>query len=194
MFLSRSLTWICGAGVSARDVDRGMNPDIGLAPAVVDRPAEMGDGIVIGQVDRGQRCMPARGLDTVVELLQPTDGAPHGDHMGAPGRQPFGRGRAKAARGAGDKRHLIFERSHLRLRHGRADMPRAARNGKGQAAGARHPRRLTPAGQGGIPWREQMHKPTTGGFIMSRDTTLAQAAFGDLTLPGRRGWSLPAPS
>jgi biotin transport system substrate-specific component len=32
-----------------------------------------------------------------------------------------------------------------------------------------------------------MHKPTTGGFIMSRDTTLAQAVFGDLGLAKQAG-------
>jgi hypothetical protein len=69
----------------------------------------MRDGVVVGQVHGRQRGVPARGLDTVVELLQPAHGARHGDHMGALRGQPFGRGRAKAARGAGDERDAVFE-------------------------------------------------------------------------------------
>jgi hypothetical protein len=82
-------------GRQRRDVDRGMHPDIRPPPAVVDRPAEMRDGVVVGQVDGRERGVPARGLDTVVELLQPAHGARDGDHVGALRRQPFGRGRAK---------------------------------------------------------------------------------------------------
>jgi hypothetical protein len=69
-------------GCQGRDMDRRVHPDIRASPTVKDLSAQMRDGIVIGQVDRRQRRVPACGLNAVVQFLQPADGARDSDHVG----------------------------------------------------------------------------------------------------------------
>ena len=57
------------------DVDRGMHPDVGLAPAIMDRAAQMRHRALVGHVHRRQRRLSAAGLDAVVQFLERADGA-----------------------------------------------------------------------------------------------------------------------
>ena len=58
----------------------------------------MRHGIAVGDVHRGQRRLAALGLDPVVKVLEPADGAADSnDVMGV--RQRLGQGKAQTARG-----------------------------------------------------------------------------------------------
>ena len=77
--------------------------------ALVEREREPRDAVAVLHVERHQRGGAAGGLDLVVELLQPADGARDGDDMRAGLRQCERDGRANAARGAGDQRDTVGE-------------------------------------------------------------------------------------
>ena len=79
------------------------------AVALVERQRQPVDAVEVLQVERHQRRRAAGGLDRVVELLQPADGARDRDHMGAGLRQRERERRADAARGAGDERDAVGE-------------------------------------------------------------------------------------
>ena len=89
---------------------RGRPGDAGIAeenvePAValVQRRAEPGDAVEIGEVERHQRRAAAFIADLVVELFQPALRARHRNDVRAGLRQRQRRGIADAARGAGDE-------------------------------------------------------------------------------------------
>ena len=83
-------------------MNRGVAPDRGAAPAVVDRAAELRHRIRIGDVHRGEGRRAALRLDPVVQILEPADGAGDGDDVMGLGKR-LGEGEAQAARGAGDE-------------------------------------------------------------------------------------------
>ena len=83
-----------------------MHGEIEPAPALVDREAEPLQPAGVGDRERHQRRGRATGgLDRVGEILEPADGAGHGDHLRAAGAEGAGDGEAEAAAGAGDQRH-----------------------------------------------------------------------------------------
>ena len=83
------------AGIADKNVE--------LAVALVQRRAEPGDAVVIGEVERHQRGAAAVFADLVVELFQPALRPRHRHHMRAGLCQRARGGIADAARGAGDE-------------------------------------------------------------------------------------------
>ena len=78
-------------------VNGGVDPDIGAAPPLMQRAAEMGQRVLIRDVHRRQRGTAAGGLDPVVEIFQAPHGARDRNDMRAALRQPQRRGRADPA-------------------------------------------------------------------------------------------------
>ena len=77
-----------------------MQPEIGLAPAIMDAAAQRRHGAGDGDVHRGQRGAAAPGGDPVVQILERAGGPGHGDDMVGLA-QRFGQGGPQAARGTG---------------------------------------------------------------------------------------------
>src|SRR5262249_5617265 len=71
--------------------------------------AEPVDALVVLEIERHERGRTAQGLDRVVEVLEPADGARERDNMGAGLGQRERGGVADAARGAGDERDTVGE-------------------------------------------------------------------------------------
>ncbi len=77
--------------------------NIELAVALMQRRAEPGDAVEIGEIERHQRRAAAVLADLVVEFFQPALGARDRDDMRAGFGQRARGGIADAARGAGDQ-------------------------------------------------------------------------------------------
>src|ERR1700722_13485593 len=71
--------------------------------AFIQRGAEPGDALEIGEIERHQSSAAAVTADGVVEFLETALGSRHRDHMGALPRQRACGGIADTARGAGDE-------------------------------------------------------------------------------------------
>ena len=90
--------------------------DVEPAVALVQRGAEPGDAVEIGEVERHQRCAAAVFADLVVEFFQAALRARDRNDVRAGPGQRARRGIADAARGAGDERDtggegLVIERT-----------------------------------------------------------------------------------
>ena len=94
-----------------RPEDAGVaDENVELAPALVERWAELVDFVALADVEFEERCLAAKSADLVVELFQPADGARGDDDVRAlPGKLER-HGTADAAGSAGHQRQAIFER------------------------------------------------------------------------------------
>ena len=90
--------------------DAGIADQYVEAPiAFVERQREPRDALAVLDVERHQRGGAARGLDLVIELFQPADGARHRHHMRSRLGELQGQRGANAARGAGHQRDTVGE-------------------------------------------------------------------------------------
>ena len=62
-------------------MDSRVDPQIQLAPAIMDRPTQLRHGCRFVDVHRGQRCRAAFGFDRVIQIFKAANGAADRNHV-----------------------------------------------------------------------------------------------------------------